>query len=302
MDETFLATVVAAHGRSYEISRTIPWHEPPWHAVTRGKRHDYACGDVVEARATAPGQAVIERHQPRSSLFWRADGVRQKLIAANVDQVVIVTAVEPPFSSELVTRCLVAAEHQGIEALIVLNKCDLKDGLDAARARLKPFLAAGYRVLGLSAKRDVAPLEPLFAGKRSLLVGQSGMGKSTIINALVPEARARTGEISRALESGRHTTTEARLYPYRQGWIIDSPGLQTFGLAHVPLEALEACFPELRPALGECRFRDCRHDAEPGCTLRALAERGAISPERWQQYRRIRAELEALARRSATGR
>ncbi|CUB05396.1 MAG: ribosome small subunit-dependent GTPase A [Tepidiphilus sp.] len=302
MDETFLATVVAAHGRSYEISRTIPWHEPPWHAVTRGKRHDYACGDVVEARATAPGQAVIERHQPRSSLFWRADGVRQKLIAANVDQVVIVTAVEPPFSSELVTRCLVAAEHQGIEALIVLNKCDLKDGLDAARARLKPFLAAGYRVLGLSAKRDVAPLEPLFAGKRSLLVGQSGMGKSTIINALVPEARARTGEISRALESGRHTTTEARLYPYRQGWIIDSPGLQTFGLAHVPLEALEACFPELRPALGECRFRDCRHDAEPGCALRALAERGAISPERWQQYRRIRAELEALARRSATGR
>ena len=302
MNETFLATVVAAHGRSYEISRTIPWHEPPWHAVTRGKRHDYACGDVVEARATAPGQAVIERHQPRSSLFWRADGVRQKLIAANVDQVVIVTAVEPPFSSELVTRCLVAAEHQGIEALIVLNKCDLKDGLDAARARLKPFLAAGYRVLGLSAKRDVAPLEPLFAGKRSLLVGQSGMGKSTIINALVPEARARTGEISRALESGRHTTTEARLYPYRQGWIIDSPGLQTFGLAHVPLEALEACFPELRPALGECRFRDCRHDAEPGCALRALAERGAISPERWQQYRRIRAELEALARRSATGR
>lgn len=128
------------------------------------------------------------------------------------------------------------------------------------------------------------------------------MGKSTIINALVPEARARTGEISRALESGRHTTTEARLYPYRQGWIIDSPGLQTFGLAHVPLEALEACFPELRPALGECRFRDCRHDAEPGCALRALAERGAISPERWQQYRRIRAELEALARRSATGR
>lgn len=301
MDESFLATVVAAHGRSYELAWEIPWHEPPWHAVTRGKRHDYACGDVVEARATAPGQAVIERHRPRSSLFWRADGVRQKLIAANVDHVVIVTAVEPPFSPELVTRCLVAAEHQGIEARIVLNKCDLADGLDTARARLAPFRAAGYGVIELSAKQDVSPLEPYLAQRKSLLVGQSGMGKSTLVNALVPEARARTGEISRALDSGRHTTTDARLYPYREGWIIDSPGLQAFGLAHVPLEALEDCFPELRPALGACRFRDCRHDAEPGCALRALAERGTISPERWQHYRRIRAELEALARRSAAG-
>jgi ribosome biogenesis GTPase len=301
MDETFLATVVAAHGRSYELAREIPWHEPPWHAVTRGKRHDYACGDVVEACATAPGQAVIERHRPRSSLFWRADAVRQKLIAANVDHVVIVTAVEPPFSPELVTRCLVAAEHQGIEASIVLNKCDLADGLDAARAQLEPFRAAGYRVLELSAKQDVSPLEPHLAQRKSLFVGQSGMGKSTLVNALVPEARARTGEISRALDAGRHTTTDARLYPYREGWLIDSPGLQTFGLAHVPLEALDACFPELRPALGECRFRDCRHDAEPGCALRALAECGTISPERWQHYRRIRTELEALMRRSKAG-
>src|SRR5690606_907192 len=145
------------------------------------------------------------------------------------------------------------------------------------RALIEPFTRLGYPVLELSALAGVAPLAERLAGERSILVGQSGMGKSTIINALVPDARAATAEISTVLDSGKHTTTYARLYDFNGGWIIDSPGMQAFGLAHIDNEQLLHAFPEFRPFLGQCRFRDCRHDAEPGCALREAVERGDIN-------------------------
>lgn len=292
--------VTAAFGRHYEITTEFGTPvETRIKCVPRGKKSQYACGDEAVFSPSGEGQGVITGLAPRRNLLWRSDAFREKLIAANLDLVVIVVATEPGFSDLFISRCLIAAEHQRIDTLIVLNKADLSDRLDAARAQLQPFVALGHEALELSALEDADPLRPLLAGRRSILVGQSGMGKSTLINTLIPEAEAATREISEALDSGKHTTTFARLYSLKTGGsIIDSPGMQAFGLAHVPLDELPACFPEFRPWLGHCRFRDCKHEAEPGCALTAALERGDIHPRRFEHFRLIRSEIEyALGQR-----
>jgi ribosome biogenesis GTPase / thiamine phosphate phosphatase len=282
---TLDGTVVAAHGRHYEVEARDGTR---WNAVPRGKRSDYACGDRVVIEATGGGEARIVEHHARDSLLYRSDAYRQKLIAANVDQIVVVTAVEPAFSDELVSRALAAAEHEGMRAIIVLNKVDLAGGLPAARARLAPFKAAGYAIVEMSARAGAAPLLHWLEGHLSVLVGQSGMGKSTLINALVPEARAKTREISTALDSGKHTTTHATLYRLPEdAAVIDSPGLQEFGLAHLSFGELEWGFREFRPTLGQCRFHDCHHHAEPGCAVKALVDAGEIDRRRYQHFRAI---------------
>jgi len=175
--------------------------------------------------------------------------------------------------------------------LIVLNKCDLQERLDFATANLSAFEQLGYPVLRLSAHTSVDLLRPLLSGHTSVLVGQSGMGKSTLTNALIPGANAPTREISEALDSGKHTTTHATLYRLDdQSVLIDSPGLQEFGLRHLSSNAIEYGFPELRPLLGKCRFRDCRHDREPDCAVLAAVESGQISPRRYAVFRALRNE------------
>lgn len=201
-------------------------------------------------------------------------------------------ASEPAFSDELITRAIVAAESQDIGVLIVLNKCDLTDRLPAARERLAIFAELGYPLLELSAREHAEDLRPRLAGRTSVLVGQSGMGKSTLVNALVPEARAATREISAALDSGKHTTTHACLYHLAaDSHLIDSPGLQEFGLAHLDRAGLEHAFREFRPFLGRCRFRDCRHDREPGCALRAALGDKLMDERRFAAYHRIAQEI-----------
>lgn len=260
-------------------------------AFPRGKRSEVACGDRVDVSLQAD-QARIEKLHERRSLLNRKDAFKEKTVAANVDQVVIVTATEPGFSGDLVARILLALEAQDVEALIVLNKCDLAAGLPAARAQLAEFAAMGYRVLELSARGDPAPLAELLKGRLSVLIGQSGMGKSTLVNALIPGAAAATREISAALDSGKHTTTFARLYELPGGGeLIDSPGLQEFGLSHLDVGELEQAFRDFRPHLGQCRFRDCAHDREPDCALR-----GHVSPGRLALYRTLRQEIASAAR------
>ncbi|MDR0777656.1 MAG: ribosome small subunit-dependent GTPase A [Azonexus sp.] len=277
--------VVAAHGRQYWVElpdgRRLP-------CFPRGKKSEVACGDEVDIQQTSADQGVIEAIRPRRSLLYRSNEVRQKLIAANVDLLIVVVATEPAFSDELVTRALVAGESAGIETLIVLNKCDLSDRLAASRARLAVFADLGYRIRELCARDHAEDLRPALLGRTSVLVGQSGMGKSTLINALVPEAGAATREISLALDSGKHTTTHASLYRLdADSALIDSPGLQEFGLGHLGRAEIEQAFPEFRPLLGQCRFRDCRHDREPDCALTAALDAECIDPRRFAAYGRI---------------
>ena len=278
-------TVVAAHGRHYLIEladgSTLP-------CFPRGKKSELACGDRVQLERSGEAQGVIDTILPRSSLLYRSNEFRQKLIAANVTLVVIVVATEPSFSDELVTRCLIAAESQDIEALIVLNKCDLIERLPDAEAALSPFTRLGYSILHLSALGEVDALRTQLAGQTSVLVGQSGMGKSTLVNALVPTAGACTREISEALDSGRHTTTHATLYRLPDGAaLIDSPGLQEFGLHHLSRSELEHGFREYRAWQGHCRFRNCRHDREPGCAIREAVEAGDVDASRHDTFLRL---------------
>jgi len=282
------ATITAAFGRSYEL--TLP-DGRIISGLPRGKKSVFACGDQVDVELASADQGAIARLHDRTSLLYRSDAWKEKLIAANATQILLVVATEPDFSDELISRALVAAYSQDLSALIVVNKADLADKLPATRAFLAPFEQAGARIIEVSALGDVSVLQAALDGHLSVLVGQSGMGKSTLTNRLAPHARAATREISTALGTGKHTTTFSRLYRLAGGGaIIDSPGLQAFGLAHLGLDDIAAGFAEFRPHLGQCRFRDCHHDAEPDCAIHAAAARGEISPRRLAHFHSIRKE------------
>ncbi|UJP03885.1 MAG: ribosome small subunit-dependent GTPase A [Nitrosomonas sp.] len=277
--------VVAAFGRHYSVE-TVTGETIS--CVMRGKKGGIACGDQVEYQLTTVGQGVIETVKQRTSLLYRSDTFKEKIIAANVTQIIIVVAATPSFSEELINRCLVAAESENIAVLIVLNKADLIEPTQTAMETLSLYQDLGYAVLQLSATQDISALRPYLSDHLSVLAGQSGMGKSTLLNALIPEAKRATAEISLALDSGTHTTTHSQLYRLDDdSAIIDSPGFQEFGLNHIKEENLAWGFMEFHPYIGRCKFNNCHHTREPGCAVMLAVQQGKIHPKRLAFYQKL---------------
>jgi len=251
-------------------------------------------GDKVIWRENATDSGVVVACEPRQSELCRPDNTgRLRPIAANIDQLLIVFAPLPTPHANLLDRYLIAAEQAGIAPLLLLNKADLPEAL-----RLAPLLALyqelGYPLLKLSAHsgEGIQALAERLHGKASVFVGQSGVGKSSLVNRLLPEAQRAIGELSGAAGKGTHKTSSARLFHLPSGGdLIDSPGIREFGLTHVSRAEVEAGFIEFRPLLGHCRFRDCKHQTEPGCALLAALAEGHISEQRMHSYRQIVAGL-----------
>ena len=295
--ELDVGLVVAGHGRHYIVEtpegRRLTCHP-------RGKKSECVVGDRVRwqaAQSNTGDEGVIEALEPRRNLLYRQDEWKTKSFAANLDQILVLVASEPVFSESQLSRSLIAAEHAGIPATVVFNKTDLPQAAQA-RERLAPYRAMGYEVLevALKAHPDEARtlLAPRLQGRTSFVLGPSGTGKSTLINLMVPQAQAQVGEISQALNSGRHTTTTTQWYwldDSRESALIDSPGFQEFGLRQIDAAQLPAYMPDLREHVAGCRFYNCTHLHEPGCGVRAAVQAGQITESRYRIYTEIHEEL-----------
>jgi ribosome biogenesis GTPase len=297
-DLELTGTIVAAHGRHYLADVGDAQASEFLQCVTRGKKTNVAVGDIVHLKRTSENQAVIEKIAERTTLLYRSDQYKSKLLAANITRLFIVVATEPSFADDLVSRSLVACEAAGVDAHLILNKVDVTEPLARARERAGLYANLGYPLHEVSARTDpegaVATLTPLLAGQSSIFIGQSGMGKSSLINLLVPDADIAVREISAALDTGKHTTTFTRLYrlPGSGGQIIDSPGFQEFGLYHLTEGMLERAFVEFKPFLGGCKYYNCRHLAEPQCAVLDAVKDGKIAKIRHELYAQLLHESE----------
>ncbi|MFV8819110.1 small ribosomal subunit biogenesis GTPase RsgA [Haliea sp. E17] len=287
--------VIAHYGTQLEIGA-------PGGAVRRchlrANLEGLVTGDRVVWRDGEPTGVVVAQLE-RSSELTRPDPYgKLKAVAANIDQILVVIAPHPEPHANLIDRYLVAAERVGIEPVLVVNKADLLDADPALAAKLAALVAIyprlGYRVLHTSAKAGgLAELEATLHSRTSVFVGQSGVGKSSLVNSLLPDVDLRVGELSAQSLKGTHTTTTAQLFQLDCGGrLIDSPGIREFGLWHMTREEVESGFREFRPLAGSCKFRDCRHEQEPGCAILAAAESGEITPARLDSYRHMVASLE----------
>ena len=259
------------------------------HCLFRQNLGEIVCGDRVAWHPTGSGGVVIARLERRSTLSRPDYAGRDRAIAANITQLVVVIASRPEPNEYLVDQYLVAAEQIGVAALIALNKFDLVDGEERAAllARFAPYPTIGYPLVTVSAKRaeGLEPLTERLRDETSILVGQSGVGKSSLVNALLPDRAAQTGRLSEATGHGRHTTSAATLYRLPGGGeLIDSPGVRSFRLGQLDREQLEHAFREFRRYLGHCQFRDCSHANEPGCALRAAVAAGKIHGGRLDNF------------------
>ena len=288
------ARIVAAFGRQF-LARTPDGAVVA--CVPRGKRAEVVCGDWVRLGSGDSPQPIVEL-VPRRNALWREDQWRSKMFAASLDQVLLVTAVYPGIQHSLIGRALVAADAADIPVTLLLNKCDLPQA-DAARTDMALYRDLGLQVIELSVRAhpDAAreALRPLLSGRTSLLLGASGVGKSSLTNLLVPQAQAATRELSDALSAGKHTTTATRLYDIPGlpdgSELMDSPGFQSFGLYHLSTSQLQHAFPEIRARQGACRFYNCTHRQEPGCVF--TTDPQAITPARLELYRTIFEEITA---------
>jgi ribosome biogenesis GTPase len=273
----------------------------------RGKKGQAVVGDRIQW-LPSQDEGTVEKVEPRSNLFYRQDEIRTKSFAANLDQVLILIAAEPEFSESQLTRALIAAEAERITPIIALNKSDLTEPFGRAWTKLVPYRAMGYQVLPLAIKpknsdaasndEQTRQLQALLAGKKTLVLGPSGSGKSSLTNLLVPAAKVLTAEISQALNSGKHTTTSTTLYwidPDRTSALIDSPGFQEFGLHHIDPMHLANYMPDFKAHAQDCKFYNCSHLHEPGCGVITEVKRtdgaSSISAARYRLYSELFAEL-----------
>lgn len=267
------------------------------HCLTRQHIGHPVCGDRVVWQPTGPEHGVVTAIQPRTTVLSRPDyGGRDKPLAANLTQLVVLLAPLPEPSEYLVDQYLVAAELMGISAMIVINKEDMLDtkARDLLAERFNHYKPLGYPVIWTSLKRPDAldAILPCFANQTSILVGQSGVGKSSLVKTLLPDRDIQIGRLSKATGLGRHTTSATTCYRIGgKGYLIDSPGVRSFRLGNIELDALERGFRDLAPFPGQCRFSDCHHDREPGCAVKDALQRGLVHPLRLKNFLHMAARL-----------
>jgi ribosome biogenesis GTPase len=272
------------------------------------ERHDIlklAVGDDVVVERDGDASWAISEILPRRSQLARrlpGEGRGERIVAANIDQVVVVfAAANPEPHVRMLDRFLVIAEGNDLHARVVINKIELVDRAQTEN-RFNDYARAGYPLHFTSVKQRVGldELHAALAGRTSVLSGPSGVGKSSLMNAMYPGLNLRVGEISESVNKGRHTTVGAVLHPLPDaGYVVDTPGLREVGMWGMPSEHLDSCFPELRPYVGKCRFNDCTHLAEPGCAVIAAVDSGNVSRDRFESYAKLRGELEESEKRMA---
>jgi ribosome biogenesis GTPase / thiamine phosphate phosphatase len=254
--------------------------------IAKGRDQSIACGDQVTYITERDGGGVIESVAERTSLFYRADEFKQKVVAANVTQVVCVIAPDPIYSPALLDRWLLAADAADVRAVIVVNKNDLsKTAPQVLATARETYTPLGYEVVATTAPDNIVSLREQLQGHKSVFIGQSGMGKSSLLNGLLGEDVRAVGPLSILRNAGTHTTTHSKLFALdAESWIIDSPGMQVFGVAHLSREQIAAALPEFRAVAGQCRFRNCLHHKEPDCAVHAALDAGIIRRSRFQTY------------------
>lgn len=256
-------------------------------------------GDKVVWRDAEP-TGVVVAVQERESQLSRPDPYGElKTVAANIDRIMIVIAPIPKPHTQLVDRYLIAAENIGIQPVLVINKTDLIDetNQDTLNEFIELYTELGYEVISTSTKQEegLSKLQRFLTHYTSVFVGQSGVGKSSLINSLIPDLNLQVGAISESNQKGTHTTTTAQLFHFAQGGhLIDSPGIREFGLWHMSLDDILYGFVEFRPFIGHCKFRDCKHINEPKCAIHAAHEAGEISDYRMNSFEELRAQLNSL--------
>lgn len=292
-----LGLVICRYSKQFEIEALEGEDKQQVHqCVARTSCQSLVAGDKVVWRSGSSLTGVVESRIERSSLLERPDNFgKLKPVAANIDQMLIVIAAQPEPQPNLIDRYLVAAHLSGIAPIIVVNKADLINDTNRASldSMLTIFTDLGYQVVRITSSRhqtpELANLPELIKNRTSIVVGQSGVGKSSLINTILPAAQLRIGELSSNTGEGTHTTTMAKLFHLPDGGqLIDSPGIRDFALWHIDEQELQQGFREINAITGECRFRNCQHENEPGCAVHIAANEGRIHAKRFNSFLRIR--------------